>query len=193
VIDIKVLADDPDRVKASQVARGDDPALVDQVIDADAKRRAALTEFEQLRARQKSMGKEVAAAQGEAKQVLLAETKSIAAKVKELQATSDAAVAERDALLMSIGNVIVDGVPAGGEEDYVLRETVGTPRDFAAEGFEPRDHLTLGESLGAIDMERGAKVAGARFYFLTGVGARLELALLQMAIAQAVLRRVLSP
>ena len=119
MIDIKVLADDPDRVKASQVARGDDPALVDQVLDADAKRRAALTEFEQLRARQKSMGKEVAAAQGEAKQALLAETKSIAAKVKELDATAAAAVAERDALLMSIGNVIVDGVPAGGEDDYV--------------------------------------------------------------------------
>ena len=185
MIDIKVLADDPDRVKASQVARGDDPALVDQVIDADAKRRAALTEFEQLRARQKSMGKEVAAAQGEAKQVLLAETKSIAAKVKELQATSDAAVAERDALLMSIGNVIVDGVPAGGEDDYVVREIIGTPRDFATEGFEPKDHLDLAEGLGAIDMARGARVAGSRFYFMTGPGARLELGLLNAGMALA--------
>ena len=185
MIDIKVLADDPDRVKASQVARGDDPALVDQVLDADAKRRAALTEFEQLRARQKSMGKEVAAAQGEAKQVLLAETKSIAAKVKELQATSDAAVAERDALLMSIGNVIVDGVPAGGEDDYVVREIIGTPRDFAAEGFEPKDHLDLAEGLDAIDMARGARVAGSRFYFMTGPGARLELGLLNAGMALA--------
>ena len=131
------------------------------------------------------MGKEVAAAQGEAKQVLLAETKSIAAKVKELQATSDAAVAERDALLMSIGNVIVDGVPAGGEDDYVVREIIGTPRDFAAEGFEPKDHLDLAEGLGAIDMARGARVAGSRFYFLTGPGARLELGLLNAGIALA--------
>ncbi|MCB1299973.1 MAG: serine--tRNA ligase, partial [Tetrasphaera sp.] len=111
MIDIKLLADDPDRVKASQAARGDDPALVDQVLDADAKRRAALTEFEQLRARQKSMGKEIASAQGEEKQKLLHETKSIAAEVKRLQATADEMVATRDELLMSIGNVIIDGVP----------------------------------------------------------------------------------
>ena len=184
--DIKLLADDPDRVKASQVARGDDPALVDQVLDADAKRRAALTEFEQLRARQKSMGKDVAAAQGEDKQRLLAETKTIAARVKDLQATADALVQERDALLMSIGNVIIDGVPAGGEDDFVLRETIGTPRDFAAEGFEPKDHLDLAEGLGALDMTRGARVAGSRFYFLTGQGARLELGLLNAGMALAI-------
>ncbi|MCA0292670.1 MAG: serine--tRNA ligase [Actinobacteria bacterium] len=185
MIDIKLLADDPDRVKASQAARGDDPALVDQVLDADAKRRAALTEFEQLRARQKSMGKEIASAHGEEKQKLLHETKSIAAEVKRLQATADEMVATRDELLMSIGNVIIDGVPAGGEDDYVVRETIGTPRDFAREGFEPKDHLDLAEGLGAIDMARGARVSGSRFYFMTGPGARLELGLLNAGMAMA--------
>ena len=186
MIDIKLLADDPDRVKASQVARGDDPAAVDQVLDADARRRAALTEFEQLRARQKSLGKEVASASGEEKQRLLHETKALAARVKDLQATAATLSAERDELLASIGNVVVDGVPAGGEDDYIVREMVGTPRDFAAEGVAPRDHLELAEGLGALDMTRGAKIAGARFYFLTGVGARLELGLLNAGMACAI-------
>ena len=66
-----------------------------------------------------------------------------------------------------------------------MLETIGTPRDFAAEGFEPRDHVELGRMLGAIDMERGAKVSGSRFYFLTGVGAQLELALVNLAMEQA--------
>ena len=186
MIDIKLLADDPERVKASQVARGDDPAAVDQVLDADARRRAALTEFEQVRARQKSLGKQVAAASGEEKQRLLHETKALAARVKDLQASAATLSADRDELLASIGNVVVEGVPAGGEDDYVVREMVGTPRDFAAEGFAPKDHLELAESLGALDMGRGAKIAGARFYFLTGVGARLELGLLNAGMACAI-------
>ena len=72
-------------------------------------------------------------------------------------------------------------MPAGGEEDFDLLEEVGTARDFAAEGFEPKDHLELGELLGAIDMERGAKVSGSRFYYLKGIGARLEWALMGLA------------
>ncbi len=186
MIDIKLLAEDPDRVKASQIARGDDPELVDRVLAADAQRRAALTEFEQRRARQKSLGKEVAKAQGADKQRLLAETKDLAAAVKELDAAAAEASATRDDLLRQIGNVIIDGVPAGGEDDFVVLETVGTPRDFSAEGFEPRDHLELAEGLGAVDMARGAKVSGARFYFLSGVGARLELGLLNAAMAFAI-------
>ena len=186
MIDIKLLAEDPDRVKASQIARGDDPELVDRVLAADAQRRAALTEFEQRRARQKSLGKEVAKAQGVDKQRLLAETKDLAAAVKELDAAAAEASATRDDLLRQIGNVIIDGVPAGGEDDFVVLETVGTPRDFSAEGFEPRDHLELAEGLGAVDMARGAKVSGARFYFLSGVGARLELGLLNAAMAFAI-------
>ena len=185
MIDLRLLRDNPDLVRESQKARGDDPALVDQVLDADARRRSALLDFENLRAEQKSMGKQVAQAQGEEKQALLARTKQLAADVKARQADATAAAEELDELLYRISNV-VEGAPVGGEEDYVVVKHVGTPRDFAAEGFEPADHLALGEGLKAIDTARGAKVSGARFYFLTGVGARLELAILNAAMDQAI-------
>jgi seryl-tRNA synthetase len=185
VIDLRLLRDNPDVVRASQVARGDDPDLVDVALDADARRRSSLSEFENLRAEQKSLGKQVAKAQGDEKQALLARTKQLAQDVKQHQATATEAEQELDRVLYSIANVI-EGAPAGGEEDYVELKQVGRRRDFAAEGFEPKDHLELGEGLRAIDTKRGAKVSGARFYFLTGIGARLELALLNMAMDQAV-------
>ncbi len=186
VIDIKVLRDDPDLVRASQRARGEDEGVVDAIRAADERRRSSLTAFERLRAEQKSMGKEVARAQGEDKQALLARTKQISAEVKTLQATADEAQAELDRLLRTVGNVVEPEVPVGGEDDYVVVETIGTARDFAAEGIEPRDHLALAEALDAIDMERGAKVSGARFYFLRGVGARLEMGLLALAMNRAI-------
>ncbi|PFG34567.1 serine--tRNA ligase [Sanguibacter antarcticus] len=184
MIDLRVVRDNPDLVRASQTARGDDPALVDHLLDADARRRSALTEFEQLRAEQKSLGKQVAAAKGDEKAELLAHTKRISEQVKGLQ--SEAAEAEKtlDTLTYQVAN-IVEGAPPGGEDDFVVLRTEGTPRDFAAEGFTPRDHLDLGERLGAIDTARGAKVSGARFYYLTGIGARLELALLNAAMDMA--------
>ena len=187
MIDLRVVRDNPDLVRASQVARGDDPALVDQVLDADSRRRAALTEFEQLRAEQKSLGKDVAKAQGDERTALLARTKTISEQVKALQAEADEADKTLTELSRRIAN-IVEGAPAGGEDDYVVLRTEGTIRDFQAEygaDFVPRDHLDLGERLKAIDTERGAKVSGARFYYLTGIGARLELALLNAAMDQA--------
>lgn len=184
MIDLRLLRDNPDVVRASQVARGDDPDLVDAALDADARRRSSLAEFENLRAEQKSLGKRVAQAQGDEKQALLAHTKQLAHDVKSHQAAAAEAEQELDRVLYSIANVI-EGAPAGGEEDFVELKQVGTRRDFTAEGFEPKDHLELGEGLRAIDTKRGAKVSGARFYFLTGVGARLELALLNMAMDQA--------
>ncbi|MBO1751519.1 serine--tRNA ligase [Actinotalea sp. BY-33] len=188
MIDLRLLRDTPDVVRASQRLRGDDPSLVDQALDLDQRRRASLTDFEQLRAEQKGLGKQVAKAQGEEKAELLARGKALAEQVKAAQAESEAAAAELDQVLLRIGNVVIDGVPGGGEEDYAVLRHVGTPRDFAAEmgpEFTVRDHLDLGERLGAIDTERGAKVSGARFYFLTGVGARLELALLTAAMDRA--------
>jgi seryl-tRNA synthetase len=186
VIDLRQLRDDPETVRASQRARGADESLVDAVLSAEERRRASLQEFERARAEQNARGKQVAQAKGDEKQKLIAHTKELAQKVKALQADADAAQDELDALARRIDNVVEDGAPAGGEEDYVVLREVGTPRDFAAEGFIPRDHLDLGERLGAIEMERGAKVSGARFFFLTGVGARLELALLMCAVDQAV-------
>lgn len=186
MIDLKLLRDDPDRVRASQRARGEDESVVDAVLAAEEKRRASLTAYEQARAEQKTMGKQVAQAQGDEKQALLARTKELAAQVKAYQADADTAAEDLQRLSRGIGNIIEPGVPVGGEDDYVVLETVGTPRDFAAEGFEPRDHLTLMEGLDALDMERGAKVSGSRFYFLKGVGARLEMAMLQLAMQRAI-------
>ncbi|WP_134772134.1 serine--tRNA ligase [Ornithinimicrobium flavum] len=181
MLDLRDLRDDPDRVRQSQVARGEDPSAVDAVLSADERHRSALSAFESARAEQKTFGKRVAQAQGEEKQALLAEVKDLSTRVKQLEAEAAAAAQERDTAMRRIGNVIVDGVPVGGEDDFVVLEEVGTPRDFAAEGFEPKDHLELGEALGAIDMARGAKVSGARFYFLTGVGALLDHALMALA------------
>ena len=186
MIDIKLLRDQPDIVRTSQRARGEDEGVVDAILTADERRRSSITEFEALRAEQKSFGKQVAAATGEQKQALVAAGKATAERVKELQAAAAAAEVELSTLIRSVGNIVIEGVPSGGEEDYTVLETVGTARDFAAEGFEPKDHLELAEGLDALDMTRGAKVGGSRFYFLKGVGARLELALLNMAIAQAV-------
>ncbi|WP_347354452.1 serine--tRNA ligase [Intrasporangium sp.] len=203
MIDIKLLREDPDRVRASQLARGEDPEVVGAILAADERRRSALGQFEALRAEQKSVSKQVGAAMGAYQRARRSGAPDVAGleaaattareraaelseRVKALEAAAAQAGEQLHTLMRTVGNVIVDGVPSGGEDDYVVLETIGTPRDFVAEGFEPRDHLALGELLGAIDMERGAKVAGARFYFLTGVGARLELALLNMAVAQAV-------
>ncbi|EYR63168.1 seryl-tRNA synthetase [Actinotalea ferrariae CF5-4] len=189
MIDLRLLRENPDAVRASQRLRGDDPALVDQVLELEARRRSGLTRFEELRAEQKGLGKQVAQAQGDEKQALLARGKELAEAVKAAQADADAAGAQLDEVAMRIANVVVDGVPGGGEDDYEVLRHVGTPRDLAAEygpDFAVRDHLELGERLAAIDTERGAKVSGARFYFLTGVGARLELALLMAAMDKAV-------
>lgn len=184
MIDVKDLSENPDKFRASQRARGADESVVDAVIAADSARRAALIHFENLRAEQNLFGKKVAQAKGEEKQALLAEVKVLAATVKAASADADVAQAAQEELLRAIPNLIEDGVPAGGEDDYVVLKTVGAPREFP--DFEPRDHLEIGELIGAIDMERGAKVSGSRFYFLRGVGARLEMALLQMAMEQAV-------
>ncbi len=182
MIDLKLLRSDPDVVRASQRARGEDPDIVDQVLEADASHRGALTSFEEARAEQKSLGKEVAQAQGEAKQALLARTKELAARVKELQTTADAAAAQAVELTRSLGNLPEPGVPSGGEENFAVLRHEGTLRDFAAEGLEVQDHLAIAEGLQAIDMVRGAKVSGARFYFMKGAGARLELAIMNAAM-----------
>ncbi len=182
MIDLAIVRSDADRVRASQIARGDDPAVVDALLGADERRRSALADFEQARAEQKAIGREVAQATGDAKAALLARTKELSDRVKALQADADEADALAREIVMSIGNLPEAGVPAGGPDDFVVLRHEGTPRDFAAEGVEVQDHLAIAEGLKAIDMERGAKVSGTRFYFLTGIGARLELAILNAAM-----------
>ncbi|HEX8509144.1 MAG TPA: serine--tRNA ligase [Propionibacteriaceae bacterium] len=185
MIDVKLLRQEPDSVRASQRARGESESLVDDLLVADDARRHAIAEFEQLRAEQKDLGKQIPRATGDERAALLARTKELADLVKKAEAAQSGAASAFDALITHIGNVVADGVPQGGEDDYVVLETLGSPRDFGAEGFAPRDHLELGQLLGAIDTERGAKVSGSRFYFLTGQGAELELALLNFAMSSA--------
>jgi len=181
VIDLKLLRDDPDRVRASQRARGEDPALVDALLDADATRRAVISAADNLRAEQKVASKRVGAASAEERPALLARAKELAEQVKATEAEQAAAEAAFTAAHMALSNVILDGVPAGGEDDFVVLDTVGEPPVLE----NPRDHLELGESLGLIDMERGAKVSGSRFYFLTGFGALLQLGVMQLAVRLA--------
>jgi seryl-tRNA synthetase len=181
VIDLKVVREDPDRVRASQRLRGADETLVDVLLAADLARRSAISRGDELRAEQKVLGKSVARASAEERAALLERGKVLAAEVKAAQVEQDVAEAAlRDAHL-AIPNVVEDGVPPGGEDDFVTLEEVGTPP--AVEN--PREHTDIGAALHAIDTERGAKVSGSRFYFLTGVGAQLELALVNLAMAQA--------
>ncbi|MBA2464575.1 MAG: serine--tRNA ligase [Nocardioidaceae bacterium] len=185
MIDPRLLRDDPDRVRAAQAKRGLPSDVVDEALGADERRRSAIAEFERLRAEQKQLGTLIPRAQGEEKLDLLARTKTLSAEVKKAELTQGEAEQAYRATMLSIPNPAAEEAPAGGEDDFVVLEHSGTPRDFAAEGFEPRDHIELGRMLGAIDIDRGAKVSGARFYYLTGPGADLELALLNMAMDQA--------
>ncbi|WP_460468412.1 serine--tRNA ligase [Calidifontibacter terrae] len=199
MIDIKFLRENPDAVKASQRARGEDDGIVDQILAADKNRRGALSEFETLRAQQKSVSKEVGVAMGRLNKAKKAgedlgpleaeadrvrtDAAALAARVRELDAHAGNEAETFNALMRKIGNIVLDGVPAGGEENFTTLQEYGTKPEF---DFEPLDHLALGEKLGAIDMERGAKVSGSRFYYLKGVGAQLSNAL--MAYCQQIAR-----
>jgi seryl-tRNA synthetase len=182
VIDLRLLREDPETVRASQRARGESVDAVDALLAADEERRAAVQRFEALRAEQKVLGKQVATAKGDEKAALLARTKDLSAEVKAAEsAATDAEAALRRANF-AVPNVVEEGAPPGGEDDFVVIREVGEKPSID----DPRDHQALGEGIGAIDVERGAKVSGSRFYYLTGPGALLQLGMLQLAIAQAV-------
>ncbi len=200
MIDLKILRDDPARVRASQIARGEDPELVDAAVTADADRRTAVAEFDAVRAEQKALGRQIGPLQGQLKKAaddsvradlqeqvdaLMAKAGQLANAVKVAEQAQRGADEAADRALGSLSNIIDPAAPVGGEDDFTVIEEVGTPRDFASEGFEPKDHLELGQLHKAIDVERGAKVSGSRFYYLTGVGAQLEFALVNLAINMA--------
>ena len=182
MIDIKFLRENPDVVRASQKARGEDASIIEKVLAADEVRKLTLDQFETLRAEQNLLSKSVASAKGEEKAALLESAKVLAAKVKDADAKRAQAELEAKTFIMQISNVLDPQAPIGKEEDFVVIENVGKPRDF---DFQPKDHVELGKLLGAIDTERGAKVAGSRSYYLTGVGAMLEFALVNYAITSA--------
>jgi seryl-tRNA synthetase len=181
VIDLKVAREDPDRVRRSQRSRGEDPALVDVLLAADVARRAAISTADTLRADQKGASKSVGSASPDERPALLERAKRLAAEVRGAEVLQAEAEAAFNTAHLAISNVVIEGVPPGGEDDYAVLDVVGEPRTIT----DPKDHLELGESLGLIDMERGAKVSGSRFYFLTGRGALLQLGLLQLAVRLA--------
>ncbi len=182
MIDPAILRENPELVRRSQEARGESPETVDEAVAADRDRRAAITAFEELRAAQNAHGKRVAQAPKDEKAALVAEAKELSERVKQAQHAVGEAEAAYDAAFARLENIVIEGVPAGGEDNFVTLRTHGETPAF---DFEPRDHLALGELLGAIDMERGTKVSGSRFYFLTGIGARLEIALMCLALDRA--------
>jgi seryl-tRNA synthetase len=192
MIDIKFLRENPDAVRASQKGRGENVELVDQILAIDELKRAAINEFELLRQEQNTLSKSVGAAKGDEKAALLANAKELADKVKAADAKRAEIEEQAKQLVLQLSNLLDTEAPIGGEEDFVTIEHVGTPRDFAKDGFEPKDHVELGKLLGAIDTERGAKVAGSRSYYLTGAGAMLEFALVNYAISSA-LKNVFTP
>lgn len=185
MLDIQFIREHADIVKESQRKRGESVELVDETLRADQERRDSLKAFEDARAQQKAMGKKVASAPNEEKAALIAQTKELAAQVAQFKDAADEATATYTDLMWKFSNVVEDDAPAGGEDDYVVVQEIGTPRDFSAEGFEPKNHLDLGVGVAGIDMTRGAKVSGSRFYFLRGAIARMELAMLTMAVDQA--------
>ena len=182
MIDLTLLRENPDVIRASQRARGADESLVSKAIELDQQRRALLAQFETLRAEQNAHGKLVAAAPKEQKAELVAQGQQLAVGVKAAEAKADEVLVELNKVLLTIENVVISGVPEGGEENFVVLKEVGTKPNFS---FTPKDHTELGESLDIIDIARGAKISGSRFYFLKGIGARLELAMMQLALDQA--------
>ena len=186
MIDIKVARENPDLVRASQKSRGEDPLLVDQLLKLDETRRNAISNFEKIRAEQNNLSKKVGAAKGDEKQSLLDEAKNMALQVKSADQIRATAEQEFKVIALQLSNIVDSVAPVGGEADFKVIEEVGKPRDFTKEGFTPKDHVELGKLLKAIDTERAAKVSGARFYYLTGIGALLELALVNLAVKFAV-------
>ena len=197
MIDPRLLRDNPDLLRESQRRRGEAVDLVDRLLELDAARRSAQSAYDEIRGEQKQLSKRIGPLQGALKRnpddaearaevdALMAQAGDLADKVKAADAAAGEAARAAEEAWLELSNIVDMRSPVGGEEDFAVLEHVGTPRDFSAEGFEPRDHIDLGELLGAIDIERAAKVSGSRFYYLTGVGALLELALLNLAIAQA--------
>ena len=185
MLDIQFIREHPDIVKESQRKRGESVELVDKVLRSDETRRESLKAFEAARAEQKDMGKKIATAAPEDKAKIIAQTKELSNKVAEYKDTADKAAADYTTAMWKLSNIVEPEAPEGGEDDYVVVKKVGTIRDFAAEGFEPKNHLELGEGVAGIDMKRGVKVSGSRFYFLRGAVARLQIAMLTMAVDQA--------
>jgi seryl-tRNA synthetase len=173
----------PDDFRRSLLARGVDPTAVDRALEADVRRRSAVTRADTLRAEANVASKAIQSADAADRPAMIERAKQLKDGVKAAESEQTDADAALRTTSYAISNLVESAAPVGGEADSVVIETIG---ELPTYDFEVRDHVEIGEALGAIDFQRGAKVSGARFYFLTGVGALLELALVNLAMEQAV-------
>ena len=187
------VRNNPQIVKDSQSARGENPALVDEFLKNDQLWRNLTVEVDNLRAEQKSLSKEIGNRKGQQKSspdpeidkqldVLTKKGTELSDNIASLTTKQEDIKKLADKAMSSISNLVHKDAPIGEEKDFKVIETIGKPRDFSAEGIKIKDHVELGEELKLIDLERGAKVSGSRFYYLVGDGALLELALVNFAI-----------
>jgi seryl-tRNA synthetase len=179
MLDLKLIRDNPDLVRAGLRKRGADPVLVDRVLDADRKRRELVAEVERLRAEQNRVSAEIPKLADRSRQARIAEMREVAAKIKALEPDLAAAEETRDGILLLFPNLPHDSVPGGDASANVVLRTWGSPPAF---GFTPKDHVELGAQLRILDIERGAKVSGSRFFYLRGAGVLLEQALIRFAL-----------
>jgi seryl-tRNA synthetase len=193
VINPDFVRNNPQIVKDSQSARGENPALVDEFLKNDQLWRNLTVEVDNLRAEQKSLSKEIGNLKGQQKSspsqeidkqldVLTKKGTELSDNIASLTTKQEEIKKLADKAMSGISNLVHKDAPIGEEKDFKVIETIGKPRDFNAESIRIKDHVELGEELKLIDLERGAKVSGSRFYYLVGDGALLELALVNFAI-----------
>jgi seryl-tRNA synthetase len=176
MIDPRLLRDDPAAIKESLARRGSKLDL-DAVVILEAGLRTARQNAEELRARQKESGREIAGLDGEAKEKAISAVADLADQVKEAAAEVDRLEAEFDLAILEVPNLVAPDAAEGfAEEDSLEIKRVG------AGATEGSDHASLGEVLGIIDTVRAAKVSGSRFAYLKGKGAMLEFSLVRWAM-----------
>ena len=176
MLDIKLIRDQPDEVKRALATVGVPPEQVDAVLAADVRRRAVITEVERMRAQRAETSKTVGKLPPAEREQVVAEMRALGDRISAVEADVAAAAAAFEAAMLELPNLPHPAVPVGPDEtaNLVVRE-VGKLEPF---DFTPRPHWDLGPELGIIDFERGVKISGSRFYLLTGMGARLQRALI---------------
>lgn len=180
MLDLKLVRQQPDLVRDGLRARGGAPAQVDRILEVDRRRRDLLQSIEALRSEQRKASAEIARLRGAEQQQRIAVARELSGRLSEEESALRGIEEELDPLLRALPNLPHESVPVGRDPsaNAVVR-TWGRPDEM---GFTPRDHVDLGSALGILDLERGAKVSGSRFYYLIGDGALLEMALIRYAL-----------